>query len=178
MIILFKYYDSRTHITIIKSNQEHIQDVLRDLKGKSVWQMHWFKATVLGTACVSFGLCDRAWTTSKSALSVKYGAQWKSKRGKCESQCLDNQMYKKYGYNMAEGERRWPPVQMQYAHWKNVLSAHVNNQTSLKTQPSSARWGVQKCQETHQEVKRANKKTPQLPSCGSFMKRIYIEIKG
>lgn len=22
---------------------------------------------------------------------------------------------KKYGYNMAEGERRWPPLQMQYA---------------------------------------------------------------
>lgn len=59
---------------------------------------------------------------------------------------------------MAEGERRWPPLQMQYAQWKNVLFGHVNSQPNLKTQLSSARWGVQKCQETYQEVKRANKK--------------------
>lgn len=66
---------------------------------------------------------------------------------------------KKYGHNMAEGGRRWPPLQMQYAQWKNVLYGHVNSQPNLKTQPSSARWGMPKCQEIYQEVKRANKKT-------------------
>ena len=68
IVFFFKYLSPRNHIAIIKKketgNSPRYSTVF---EGEIRMANVLIQGNCLGKACVSFGLCDKAWTTSKSS---------------------------------------------------------------------------------------------------------------